>query len=114
RNDAHQITSQTISDPTLEWSPSANDTTGYVPNVLNQYSSVGGVSYSYDTKGNLTSDGTRSYTFDAETRLLTALVSGTTTTYSYDGLGRRIKKTVGSTATEFLLDGHEEIAEYDG
>jgi RHS repeat-associated protein len=113
RNDAHQITSQTISDSTLEWLPGANSSTGYTPNVLNQYSSVGGVTYGYDAKGNLTSDGASAYTYDAENRLLTAAVSGTTT-YTYDGRGRRIKKTVGSTVTEFLSDGDEEIAEYDG
>jgi RHS repeat-associated protein len=114
RNDAHQITSLTISDPTLEWLPGANSSTSYTPNNLNQYASVASVSYSYDSKGNLTSDGSSTYSYDAENRLLTAAVSGTTTTYAYDGLGRRIRKTVGSTVTEFLLDGDEEIAEYDG
>ena len=75
---------------------------------------VGGVTYGYDLKGNLTSDGASTYTYDAENRLTSALVSGTTTTYDYDGLGRRIRKTVGGTVTEYLLDGDEEIAEYDG
>lgn len=38
-----------ISDSTLECRPSANATTTYVPNSVNQYASVGGVTYGYDT-----------------------------------------------------------------
>lgn len=103
-----------MSDPTLEWSPSANALVPYAINSLNQYSFAGNTAYTYDLNGNLVSDGASVYSYDAENRLLSALVSGTTTTYAYDGLGRRISKDVGGTTTSYLLDGAEEIAEYDG
>jgi len=43
--------------------------TSYLRNSLNQYTSVGGTSYSYDNNGNLTDDGTYLYYYDCENRL---------------------------------------------
>jgi RHS repeat-associated protein len=121
RNQARQITAQSmaVNDPTNTLTPSSflamptTATTGYVPNVLNEYSSIGGVITLYDLNGNLTSDGTYSYTYDEENRLRTA--SGpNTVVYHYDPLGRRKSKTVNSTITQFLSEGAEEIGEYSG
>ena len=42
----------------------------YVANGLNQYASVSGTAFSYDGRGNLTSDGARAFTFDVDSRLL--------------------------------------------
>lgn len=59
-NPAGQIVSQGITDPDYPWTPSTTTTsTSYTRNGLNQYSNVGGVSFSHDTRGNLTSDGSR-------------------------------------------------------
>ena len=35
----------------------SSGSTSYTPNGLNQYSNVGGTTYSYDANGNLSSDG---------------------------------------------------------
>ena len=86
-------------------------TTTYIPNELNQYDTVDGVSYSYDDNGNLTSDGTNSYTYDAENRLTG--VTNLSITYSYDPLGRRISKTVDGEVTSYIYDGDRVICEYD-
>ncbi|MES1191931.1 MAG: RHS repeat domain-containing protein [Steroidobacter sp.] len=95
--------------------------TAYVPNALNQYSSVGGQSSTYDANGNLLTwfppGGQSTYTYDSENRLTSAAINGSTTPsvfYDYDGLGRRFSKTVDNVTTQYLLDGDEEIAEYDG
>jgi RHS repeat-associated protein len=116
RNAAHQIRTFASTDPALFWTPPVNGTTSYTPNNLNQYSLVGTVNPGYDPNGNLTSDGSTTYTYDAENHLLTASLAGVTTTYKYDGGGRRISKKVGAEptapTTEFLMDGNEEIAEY--
>jgi RHS repeat-associated protein len=49
--------------------------------------SVNGVSYAYDNNGNVTADGRRTMTYDAENRL-SRVVSGTlTTAFTYDGDG---------------------------
>jgi RHS repeat-associated protein len=63
------------------------------------------LTHTYDANGNLTSDGTRTYTYDAADRLKTVTQGGTTTTFAYDGLGRRLKQTVGTTETRYLWCG---------
>jgi RHS repeat-associated protein len=85
-----------------------------VPNNLNQYSSVGGVAYTYDYNGNLTGSATNTYSYDSENRLISAAKTGTTATYTYDAFGRRVGKTVNGVVTTFLYDEDQIIAEYDG
>lgn len=46
--------------------------------------------FTYDAIGNLLSDGTRTYTWNAADQLSSVTENGTTYNYSYDGLGRRI------------------------
>ena len=88
-------------------------TTNYTSNNLNQYIQAGNNRYTYDATGNLTSDGTFTYAYDYENRLITANKTGTSAAYKYDSFGRRIEKTVGSASTKFLYDGDQIIAEYD-
>jgi RHS repeat-associated protein len=62
--------------------------------------------WSYDAAGNLLNDGTHSYTYDAEGRLLTVdggAPSGTT--YTYDAEQRRVARTAGTgaSATHYFL-----------
>jgi len=85
----------------------------YVPNGLNQYTSVGGTNYSYDLRGNLTSDGVRTFTYDSENHLLTES-GGAGLTLSYDPLGRLYQTTSGGATTLFLYDGDRLVAEYSG
>jgi RHS repeat-associated protein len=68
---------------------------------------VGG---SYDTAGNLTSDGTHSYFYDAENRIVN--VDAGSSVYVYDAEGRRTSKTTGGVTLDYLYDlaGHQ-IAE---
>ena len=68
----------------------------------------------YDCNGNLTSNGTSTYTYDAENRLISA--SGPTrATLAYDPLGRLYQTTTGprNLVTQFLYDGQNLAAEYD-
>jgi len=56
-------------------------------------------SYGYDAAGNMTSNGTVSYVYDAENRLIAVAGDATPTSYIYDGDGQRVEKcTEGSTA----------------
>ena len=59
---------------------------GYTANGLNQYSAVGGTSFAYDADGNLTSDGTNSYVYDVENRLVSTTIGSTSATLRYDPL----------------------------
>ena len=52
---------------------------------------------SIDANGNLTGDGTNTYDWDAENRLVAVLQGATTlASFVYDGRGRRASKTAGS------------------
>jgi YD repeat-containing protein len=65
---------------------------------------------SYDSNGNLTGDGTNTYTFDARNHL-TASSGGSNPSFVYDGFGRRLSETVSGTTTQFLYDGLNPVQE---
>jgi RHS repeat-associated protein len=66
----------------------------------------------YDNNGNLQSDGSRTYTWDAIDQLSQVSKSGTTVAYGYDGLGQRVRKVTGGVTTQWLYDGSNIYAEY--
>jgi RHS repeat-associated protein len=80
-------------------------------NGLNQYTGVGPNTYGYDLNGNLTSDGTSSYVYDAENRLVSR--SGGVT-LSYDPNGRLWQVTGPDGTTRFVYDGDRLMEEYTG
>jgi RHS repeat-associated protein len=68
---------------------------------------VGGASqsFAYDPNGNLTSDGTRTYQWDAENRLVAVLQGATTlASFTYDGKGRRTQKAVVGATHTYVYD----------
>src|SRR5262249_40631576 len=77
-------------------------TVTYTPNAVNEYTSVGSVPQAYDVNGNLTSDGVNTYTFDAESRLVSATTASGIVTYAYDPLMRRAKKGVAGASQYFV------------
>jgi len=80
----------------------------YLPTATNGYSTVNGISYTYDKKGNLLDDNQKVYVYGPNNELLsiTDKAAGTLLAiYQYDALGRRCKKTVGGTTTEYIFDG---------
>ena len=84
-------------------------------NALNQYTAVGAVTPTYDANGNLTADGTFTYGYDAENRLISASGAGNTVSYAYDAQGRRKRKTVNGITTLYVTDAdNREVLEYDG
>ena len=83
-------------------------------NAANETTAVGSTSLTYDAAGNLTNDGTYTYTFDGWNRLVAVhLVSNSSqvATYSYDGQGHRTSKTVGSTTAEYYYDSSWRVVE---
>ena len=69
---------------------------GYTANILNQYTAITQPTQNpaYDLDGNQTGDGTWTYEWDGENRLVAAEKSGMRLTFTYDYLGRRVEKTV--------------------
>jgi RHS repeat-associated protein len=70
--------------------------------------------YTYDADGNLTSDGTASYTWNARGQLTGYSRTGLSLSFGYDGFGQRTSKTSGSTTTRYLYDGPNAVQELSG
>lgn len=89
---AGQLSDRSISNSAYRYSVGASATTNYSPNGLNQYATVGGTTYSYDARGNLTSDGSRNFSYDNGNEL-TGVSGSATMTLAYDPAGR-LRQTV--------------------
>jgi RHS repeat-associated protein len=117
-NPASQVRNRTITTASYAYvAPVAS--ANYSPDGLNRYSAVGGQTFGYDTRGNLTSDGSgassRSFIYDIENRLTSASVGGSAAlALSYDPLGRLKQTVAGTTTTQYLYDGDRLTAEYNG
>lgn len=111
-NPANQLMSQTRDNDIYAWTAAVTASTSYATNGVNTYSTVGSATFAYDDNGNLTSDGSTSYSYDVENRLIGA-AGATSATLDYDPSGR-LFQTISSTSTRFLYDGDQLLAEYDG
>jgi RHS repeat-associated protein len=111
-NPASQIIARIESNDAYKNITSDGPARNYSVNGLNQYTSVAGTTHTYDLNGNLTSDGTTSYVYDAENRLVSA--NSGTKTLTYDPLGRLFQVSSGGSTTQFLYDGDRLVAEYNG
>jgi RHS repeat-associated protein len=85
-----------------------------VYNDHNQLISWNGQTYAYDNNGNLTNDGTRTYTWNNRNELASLTYSGGAGTFVYDAFGRRNSKTISGTQTGCLFDGMNFIQELSG
>ena len=89
----------------------------YTANNLNQYTSILRDSVSpwepsYDTDGNLLSDGVFTFTYDAANRLKTVSTNGILVlTNFYDAKSRRVRKVTPDAATTFFYDDWNLIEE---
>ena len=78
-------------------------------NSANQITNAG---YSYDGRGNLTTDGLNSYGYDAENKIKSD--NETSDVYRYDGDGNRIRKNFTSgDKLRMVYSGGQLVAEYD-
>ncbi|MET3653896.1 RHS repeat-associated core domain-containing protein [Dyella japonica] len=95
--------------PTPSTQPAVVDLNGRKTNFNGQ-------TLSYDANGNLTSDGTNTYTWNARNQLVQISQAGAAQlNYGYDALGRRISKAVqGGAPVQYLYDGANAIQEVQG
>jgi RHS repeat-associated protein len=113
-NPASQLKTLARDNNNYIWTRSAASYT-YTPNNLNQYSSNGSTSFTYDAKGNLHTSGSTYYCYNSENRLTGVGIStncSATSALNYDPLGR-LSKVAGTSTTQFAYDGLNMIAEYD-
>ncbi len=115
-NASHQENSRIVTDSTFVWHPASVAATQYgSANNVNQYPTVGGISYTYDGNGNLSGDGVWTFTYDTENHLTSATKTGVGLTYVYDGIHRQIQKSLASGAkTRYFYDSWQRLVDYDG
>ena len=69
----------------------------------------------YDVNGNLTSDGTRTFGWDAENRLVSITSDGIVEQFIYNGIGQRVGQTLkGILTRQWVWDGRTLREERDG
>jgi RHS repeat-associated protein len=76
----------------------------------NQIATWAGTSFTYDANGNLTSDGTNTYSWNARNQM-SGISGGVSASFGYDAFSRRRVKTVNGTTTQFLYDGLNPVQE---
>ena len=108
RDAASGIISRTNSNTNYDFTPLSPGTTSYADNNLNQYTSVGGTSQSYDARGNLTTGG---FGYDIFNRLTGGPLSASLVYYP---AGRLYEWSAGGmAATRSLYDGASIFGEYN-
>jgi YD repeat-containing protein len=117
---ADQVRTATTSTAAYDWINPGVSTTNKTADGLNRDatfaavgSPCGATGAGYDCNGNLAFDGTRSFTYDHENRLI-GEAGPVTLALAYDPLGRLQQETVNGAITQFLYDGDALVAEYDG
>lgn len=69
-----------------------------------------GVDYDYDLNGNLTDDGSNTYTW-SKRNVLTGTSGTVPAVFEYDALGRRKTRAINWTVTQFIYDGFNPVQE---
>jgi len=112
---ASQVATRNLSNGSYAFINTPTVSRSYTVNGLNQYTDINSpamVAPNYDPNGNMTWDGSTTYSYDIENRL-TGATGGRTATLLYVPLGRLFETNSGGAAvTQFLCDGDELVLEY--
>lgn len=101
-NPANQIASQTRSNTAYAWNGHYNVDRSYTRDGLNRLLTAGLTVLGYDGRGNLTTSGTSTYSYNAD-NLMTSAPGGVT--MGWDPLGRMAQIASGSGTTRFAYVG---------
>jgi YD repeat-containing protein len=108
-NPARQIVTNTRSNDAYSWTGSAAGTTDSTVNGLNQLSVHNGAAPTYDGRGNLLTEGGRTFAYSSE-NLLTGTQFGTwNMVFTYDPLMRYSGENGGGLPRSYAHDGQDRI-----
>jgi RHS repeat-associated protein len=113
-NPSGQIMSQQQGGDAYVWSGHPVSTANFTHDQLNRDAAIAALSGGYDLRGNLTSDGTRAFTYDAENRLRSVTGGTAAVSLSYDPWGRLFSITAGAATTYLKYLGPDLVGEVDG
>jgi RHS repeat-associated protein len=88
------------------------NSTSYIPNAINQYTSVGGSAVTNGNDHQIQLYGGFTYTYMRDQELTRISAPGWTYDVAYDALGRCVKRTVNNDPTYYIYDGDRPILEY--
>lgn len=111
-NPLGQVAGQSQAAAPYVWSGQPTTTTNFTHDQLNRDAAMVAAS-GYDANGNLISDGVRTFTYDAENRLVGVSGGTAPVALSYDPWGRLEKVVANGNATWFGYNGTRLAAEYD-
>ena len=109
RNAAGQIGAVIRSNDSYAWTDHHAVTRAYTTNGLNQHTVSGSASISYDSRGNLIYDGSRSFGYSSENLMISAWPRS----LLYDPVNRLVQTDVAAGIERFGYDGQSLIVEYD-
>jgi RHS repeat-associated protein len=89
-----------------------NGNATYVPNVLNQYTSVGGSSVTNGPEHEIRIYNSVTYDYINDEHLKQVTSNAGTYILAYDALGRCVKRTLNGFTTYYIYDGEKPILEY--
>lgn len=102
-NKVNQRIYQAVDDNSFwHYPPVAASSLSYTANAMNQYTAVGGTSPSYDDNGNLTGDGTFTFGYDAENRMVSATDGSVSASYAWDARGHRKTRNSGRNSGDTI------------
>lgn len=112
-NPASQIVSHARNNDVYAWNGAVNVNRNYTANGLNAYVTVGATGFTYDANGNLTSDGTDTFVYDAENRMVGRSFGSTSYSFRYDPLGRFYEYSAPTAQRRYYYDGSDLVLEYN-
>ncbi|QLC24486.1 hypothetical protein HFP57_05255 [Parasphingopyxis algicola] len=121
-NPANQIATRGRDTSRYQWDALSPGTTGYTANGLNRYTNItppagSAITPTYDGRGNLTGDGTHTFSYDSLNRLTAVSDGGVTiASYGYDPLGRLYRVDAADSAQDrrYLWDGDRIVTRFAG
>ncbi len=107
---------QSLVDDRTQTTTNGTPTNYNAPDSLHRYTQIGAAARAYDTKGNLTDDGSQLFEFDPWNRLTKVKdkASGAERArYELDAVGRRVKKVETGLTTRYVYAGTRLLGEYE-
>jgi RHS repeat-associated protein len=111
-NPGGQLIGQEQASDQYIWSGQPTTTANVTHDQLNRDAAIATAS-GYDANGNLTSDGTRTFTYDALNRLRSVTGGPAAVTLNYDPWGRLESYATGGATTSFRYVGSNLVGEFD-